>query len=74
MKKTRNELSAELLILPDGRILVQNLTQPMAELLHNLNPADEVISRRTLQKSTLTHTPFQNLVGAEVTRLKLKES
>ena len=39
-------LSSELLILPDGRIFVQNLTQPMAELLHKLNPRDETIAPR----------------------------
>ena len=46
MKKTKNELSAELLILPDGRILVHNLTQPVAELLRELNPGCEQISLR----------------------------
>jgi hypothetical protein len=40
-------LSSELLILPDGRIFVQNLTQPMAELLHGLNPRDKTIALRT---------------------------
>lgn len=46
MKKVKNELSAELLILPDGRILVQNLTQPMAEILRKLNPRDRQIAPR----------------------------
>ncbi|MGO9584898.1 MAG: hypothetical protein ACLP2Y_01640 [Limisphaerales bacterium] len=32
---------SELLILPDGQILVHNLTQPFAELLHELNPDDD---------------------------------
>ena len=41
-----NALSAELLILPDGRILVQNLTQPLAELLRELNPRDKAIAAR----------------------------
>ena len=45
MKKI--ELSTELLILPDGRILVQNLTRPFAELLKELNPGDEQILPRT---------------------------
>jgi len=49
MKKV--ELSTELLILPDGRILVQNLTQPMAELLNKLNPKDKTISSRTKKVS-----------------------
>ncbi len=51
MKKKRKieaeALSSELLILPDGRIFVQNLTQPMAELLHGLNPRDKTIALRT---------------------------
>ena len=46
MKKPKNELSTELLILPDGRVLVQNLTQPMAELLRHLNPRDKAIAPR----------------------------
>jgi hypothetical protein len=46
MKKSKIELSTELLILPDGRILVQNLTQPMAELLNRLNPKDKTIASR----------------------------
>jgi len=40
-------LTTELLILPDGRILVQNLTRPFAELLSELNPNDEQIAPRT---------------------------
>jgi hypothetical protein len=46
MKKNKIELSTELLILPDGRILVQNLTRPMAELLNRLNPKDKPIASR----------------------------
>jgi hypothetical protein len=46
MKKIKIELSTELLILPDGRILVQNLTQPMAELLNGLNPEDKLMRTR----------------------------
>jgi hypothetical protein len=55
MKKIRQDnvttsnieaLSTELLILPDGRILVQNLTQPMADVLSGLNPKDETIRSR----------------------------
>ena len=46
MKKTKSESSAELLILPDGRILVHNLTQPVAELLRELNPKDKAITAR----------------------------
>lgn len=46
MKKRKSELSTELLILPDGRILVQNLTQPLAEILRELNPGDKAIAPR----------------------------
>lgn len=49
MKKTKNELSAELLILPDGRVLVQNLTQPMAEILLKLNPRDKAVAPRAIK-------------------------
>jgi hypothetical protein len=48
MKK--NELNTELLILPDGRILVQNLTRTFAELLKELNPDDEQILPRTARQ------------------------
>ena len=42
----REDRESELLILPDGRILVHNLTQPFAELLHELNPDAEQIASR----------------------------
>jgi hypothetical protein len=45
-KDDKPSLTTELLIMPDGRILVHNLTQPFAELLKELNPADEQISSR----------------------------
>jgi len=38
--------SAELLILPDGRILTHNLTPAMAKVLRELNPDDEQMNRR----------------------------
>lgn len=41
-------LTSELLVLPDGRILVHNLTQPFAELLQELNPSDKQIAPRAL--------------------------
>lgn len=50
--KTETYLS-EMLILPDGRILVHNLTQPFAELLRKLNPADEHISPRVIGHTSL---------------------
>ncbi|HYV28186.1 MAG TPA: hypothetical protein VFA77_11670 [Candidatus Eisenbacteria bacterium] len=44
--RIERSLTSELLILPDGRILVHNLTPPMATLLLTLNPDDEVIGSR----------------------------
>jgi len=48
-------LVSELLILPDGLILVHNLTQPFAELLRELNPHDEQISPRVTRHPSLKH-------------------
>ena len=42
----KKSLTTELLILPDGRIFVQNLTQPFAELLKELNPNCQQIASR----------------------------
>ncbi len=39
-------LVSELLILPDGRILVHNLTPAFARVLQELNPADTQIQPR----------------------------
>jgi hypothetical protein len=55
MKKTKNELCAELLILPDGRILAHNLTQPVAELLRELNPGCEQIASRAKHHTSPKH-------------------
>jgi hypothetical protein len=38
--------TSELLLLPDGRVLVHNLTPAFAELLSALNPADGQIGPR----------------------------
>ena len=42
-------LTTELLLLPDGRILVHSLTPAFAELLNGLNPDDEQIGSRACQ-------------------------
>ena len=42
---------SELLLLPDGRILVHNLTQTMADLLHELNPRENTIRARAEVKA-----------------------
>jgi hypothetical protein len=39
-------LTTELLIMPDGQILVHNLTRPFAQLLNDLNPLNEQIQPR----------------------------
>jgi len=46
---------SELLILPDGRILVHNLTPAFAGLLRELNPDDEQISPRAPGQLSPTH-------------------
>jgi len=46
---------SELLILPDGQILVHNLTPNFARLLQELNPNDEQISSRVTRYSSPTH-------------------
>lgn len=38
--------ASELLILPDGRILAQNITPTMARLLSELNPEDKLMRQR----------------------------
>lgn len=40
-------LMTELLLLPDGRVLVHSLTPAFADLLRALNPRDEQIAPRT---------------------------
>ena len=50
IKKMSAVLCSDMLLLPDGRILVQNLTQPMAKLLHSLNPNDDTIAARVRKK------------------------
>jgi hypothetical protein len=45
----RPPLTTELLLMPDGRILVHNLTPAFADLLHGLNPDDDQIRPRAGQ-------------------------
>jgi hypothetical protein len=46
------ENHTELLLLPDGRILVHNLIPAMAALLHQLDPGDRsMIKRSTVKRS-----------------------
>ena len=54
----KTPLTTELLILPDGRILVHNLTQPFAELLRELNPdCDQITSRTGTNSKRETQNP-----------------
>jgi hypothetical protein len=46
---------SEILILPDGRIFVHNLSPAMAGLLAEFNPADEAMNRRAKRTNTLNH-------------------
>lgn len=44
--KTTRCSTTELLLLPDGQILVHNLTPAMAAVLAKLNPNDELMRER----------------------------
>jgi hypothetical protein len=57
-----SDLLSELLILPDGRVLVHNLTPAFADMLHELKPDDGQIrprARRITRHAprTTPHTP-----------------
>ena len=54
------EMHSELLLLPDGLVLVHNLTRPMARALHELNPDDPTITPRaaTQPESQTTTSPI----------------
>jgi hypothetical protein len=56
MKKAKPEAKpeavTEFLILPDGRLMVHNLTPTMAALLSELNPKDELMAQRGGQNVT----------------------
>jgi hypothetical protein len=64
-RKTCRQLSdsvmSELLILPDGRILVHNLTTQMAVILNELNPNDSTIKPRALTKLKKLSVPDHEL-------------
>lgn len=52
------------MILPDGRVLVHNLTAMVAEALVELNPADESIQRRVLAKASGIQPPGPGRIQA----------
>jgi len=49
---TKAPLMTEFLLLPDGRVFVQNLTPVMAAILLKLNPNEPAIRRRVVKRST----------------------
>jgi hypothetical protein len=51
----------EMLVLPDGRVLVHNLTPAMARLLHTLNPDDPQIAPRSAVESEHATRPPHEL-------------
>jgi hypothetical protein len=50
-------LVTEFLLLPDGRILVQNLTPVMAAILLEFNPGEEAIRSRVRKQPSPQETP-----------------
>jgi hypothetical protein len=52
-REGESPLTTELLLLPDGRILVHNLTPAFAALLSELNPDDEQINSRITRHESL---------------------
>jgi hypothetical protein len=54
-RRSGSGLTTELLLLPDGQILVHNLTPAFAGLLKALNPDDEQISSRVPGHPPPTH-------------------
>lgn len=48
----RKSAETELLILPDGRVLVHNLTSMVAAALAQLEPNDKLITRRAFRDQT----------------------
>jgi len=53
-RKAESNMS-EVMILADGRLLAHNITPVMAQVLAELNPADEAMNQRAMQKNTLKH-------------------
>jgi hypothetical protein len=54
---TEAPLMTEFLLLPDGRVLVQNLTPVMAAILLKLNPNETAIRRRVVKQSSPAKKP-----------------
>jgi hypothetical protein len=51
-RRAQRELTTELLVLPDGGVLVHNLTPTFARLLSALNPGDAPLQRRAEARPT----------------------
>jgi len=59
------ENHSELLLLPDGRILVHNLTPAMAALLNQLDPED----RRMIKRAFVTPNRWRQSRAEQPTHL-----
>jgi hypothetical protein len=57
--RAASSAQSELLILPDGRVLVHNLTPTMASLLAELNPADPAMRERSRRRDWVTRRAAQ---------------
>lgn len=55
--QSKAPLMTEFLILPDGKVLVQDLTRVMAEILIGLNPNEDAIRRRLVKKTATRKKP-----------------
>jgi hypothetical protein len=64
-----SETHTELLILPDGRILVHNLTPAMAALLHELDPRDRGMINRARVARARRH---RNRIKQQASRMPHK--
>ena len=53
--------NSEILILPDGKILAHNITPVLAGILTELNPDDEVMSRRAVRPRALKAGPLSQI-------------
>jgi hypothetical protein len=48
---TRGFAETQFLVLPDGRVLVHNLTPAMAQVLHKLDPQNLALQERALLRA-----------------------
>ena len=60
LKLPRQQQTCELLILPNGKIFVHNLTPTMAGLLAELDPDDKLMRQRADKSIAITDTKIDN--------------